>query len=123
MATTRCKVVLLALSLVCQGAFADQPSGDSVKAEVVSHLKPESAESDARVAVAHGDRRLLAVYGYTIEVPGVRTAVTELKARYGLRMLEGTSDSYQSPGDQKLNENARRYASIYNRTVISQSTR
>jgi hypothetical protein len=89
----------------------------------VMKLRPENAEPDARSALARGDTRLLAVYGYTVEVPGVQADAEELRLKYGLRMLEGTSDSYKGDGAQRLNETARRYASAYNRIVISQTSR
>jgi hypothetical protein len=115
-------VVVVSIFL-CTVALADTKPADGVRAEDVIRLQVEHAESDARSAIARGDRRLLAVYGYTTEVPGVNAGVTELRARYGLRMLEGTSDSYKGSKDKALNENARKYASLYNRVVISESSK
>jgi hypothetical protein len=122
MVLRRIILVLLAALPICDVAFADK-SADNMKVEDVMHLKPEKAEVDARQALAHGDTRLLAVYGYTVEVPGVRANAGELKVKYGLRMLEGTTDSYKNDRDRQMNENARRYASIYNRIVVSQSSK
>ena len=118
----RIALVLLAALPICDVAFADK-SGGSMKVEEVMHLKPENAEADARSAVARGDTRLLAVYGYTVQVPGVRADTGELKVKYGLRMLEGTTDSYKDDRDRQMNENVRRYASIYNRIVVSQGSK
>ena len=102
---------------------ADEKLTDSMKIEQVAKLNVDTAETDARAAIAHGDVRLMAVYGFTIEVPGVDESVEKLRQLYGLRMLEGTGDAIKGPQDRLLNENARRYAAKYNQTVISSSPR
>jgi hypothetical protein len=109
--------ILIASAFVCAAVSAGPSLENSMKVEEVARLNPAHADSDARSAVARGDKRLLAVYGYTIEIPGMHDDPEELKAKYGLRMLEGTSDSYQNSRDKQFNDKARRYASIYNRAV------
>jgi hypothetical protein len=118
------KVILyIALLSLSATSFADVTPTGSIKPEMVAQLKVSNAESDARGAVAHGDKRLLAVYGYTLMVPGVRGDASELRARYGLRILEGTSDAYKDASDREFNETARKYAATYNRVVIAESSK
>jgi hypothetical protein len=116
-------LLLLASLYVCTTTFADTKPTDIMKADEVAQLKIANAESAAKSAVAQGDRRLLAIRGYTIEIPGVRGETTALRAKYGIRMLEGTSDAYENQNSQQINENARKYASIYNRVVIAESAK
>ena len=95
---------------------------DIVKIERVMQLKVDTAELDARAAIAHSDRRLLAVKGITVEVPGVDASVATLREQYGLRILEGTSDAIKGPQDRLINGNARNYAKKYNRIIVSANT-
>jgi hypothetical protein len=116
-------VISVALLSFSATVFADSIPTDSIKPEMVAQLKVTNAESDARSAVAHGDKRLLAVYGYTLMVPGVHDDASALRAKYGLRILNGTSDAYKDSSDREFNENARKYASIYNRIVVAESSK
>jgi len=99
--------------------WGDEKQDVLTKAEDVRLLKVEQAESDARSAVARGDRRLLAVYGLTLEVPGLNDDVSKLRSQYGLRILGGTSDALRGEQDRRTNSNARRYATRYNLVVAS----
>jgi len=111
---------VLTLTLSVPAMAADDKIDDTMNVEQVANLKVDAAETDARAAIARGDQRLLAVYGITVEVPGVDTSVATLRQRYGLRILEGTSDAIKGPQDRLLNENARKYAKKYNRIIISE---
>jgi hypothetical protein len=91
------------------------------KEEDVRLLKVEHAESDARDAVARGDHRSLAVYGLTLEVPGLSENTNKLRSQYGLRILGGTSDALRGEQDRRMNLNARQYAERYNRVVVSEA--
>jgi hypothetical protein len=81
-------------------------------------LKVESAIADARRAMAKQDFRLLAVWGYTLEVPGTDRAVAELEANYGIRIVEGTADAFEGAEHRRLNEITRIYAAKYNQTIL-----
>lgn len=115
-------VLLVGIS-TWHASTADTKPLSDMKAEEVARLKVSTAELDAKNAVAHGDKRLLAVYGLTVEVPGVQGDVSELRAKYGLRILEGTSDAIKGPSDRVLNQTARNYAARYNQTVVSESAK
>jgi hypothetical protein len=111
---------LVGLGLYSSGAAWGNESTDAVmKAEDVRHLLVGQAEKEAKSALARGDRRLLAVYGLTLEVPGVSDDVRRLRSQFGLRILEGTSDATTGAQDRQMNLNARKYAIQYNRVVIS----
>ena len=116
-------VAVLTLTLSIPLMAADDRIDDTMKVEQVTQLKVDAAETDARAAVARGDQRLLAVYGITVEVPGVDTNVATLRQQYGLRILEGTSDAIKGPQDRLFNENARKYAKKYNHIIISEGAR
>jgi hypothetical protein len=62
----------------------------------------------------------LAVRGYAIEVPGAREDVQSLQAKYGVRLIEGTSDMINGPEQEKLVRNARAYAELYNQTILTE---
>lgn len=115
---------LLYICIVCLGLYSfgtarGTESTDTVmKVEDVRQLLVERAENDAKTAIARGDRRLLAVYGITLEVPGVSDDVSKLRSQYGLKILAGTSDAINGEQDRRMNLNARRYARLYNRMVI-----
>jgi hypothetical protein len=83
----------------------------------VAKLRVTNAETDAKNAIAHGNNKLLAVNGYTLVVPGVDGDASALRAKYGLRILEGTSDAFKNSSDREFNEIARKYGSIYNRVI------
>jgi hypothetical protein len=92
-----------------------QPSADY---RDLKNIKVENAITDAQKAMAVRDFRLLAVRGYTIEVPGVDKPLSSIKADFGIRIIEGTSDYMPRPEDQSLNIKAREYAYRYNRTIL-----
>ena len=99
--------------------WGDEKQDVIMKEEDARVLKVEHAESDAKDAVARGDHRLLAVYGMTLEVPGLSENASKLRGRYGLRILGGTTDALHGEQDRQNNLNARRYATRYNLVVVS----
>ena len=113
--------LLMALLLiqVSDASASDNLTDAIMTVDRVAGLKVEMAERDAKAAMAHGDRRLLAVYGITFEVPGTVEAVPILRQKFGLRVLQGTGDALNGSKDKAFNDNARRYAKKYNQTVLS----
>jgi len=83
----------------------------SLKLLVVSH-----AASDAKQALANGDRRLLGFTGVGLEAPGF--SGDPFSYSYGIRMIEGTSDVTCNQEDLHLNQNAWLYAKQYNQEMI-----
>jgi hypothetical protein len=82
---------------------AEAPPSEAAECPMLVRYHPDRAQGDAAAALARGERHLLGVYGYTIEVPGGTYSPT-------VRMIEGTSDSHCS----HLNARARDYARRFN---------
>jgi hypothetical protein len=117
------KRVLFATMLLAMGmlhAFGQEHSvlSDADYAELRT-LKIEQAAADARRSVATKDFRLLAVRGYTVEIPGASGDVSKLKTEYGLKVLAGTSDAFRGEEQVRLNANAHDYARRSNETILS----
>ena len=74
-------------------------------------------EADAAAAIARGDTSLVGVYGYTTMVPGVPGDYDSLSRIFGVRLIEGTSDS--APKDEgSFDARAASYASTYNHVKL-----
>ena len=86
-------------------------------------LRTENAISDARKSADSKDFRFLAVQGYALTVPGVREDLIRVQSTYGIKIIEGTSDTFNSPEERQLNANARAYAEKYNQTIVAEKKR
>jgi hypothetical protein len=82
-------------------------------------------EKDAATALAKGDQRFLGVFGFTSMISTREIAqlnyhpkFQEIVAQSGVRMIEGTSDSFGND-DACFQNMAAIYAQIYNETVIA----
>lgn len=87
------------------------------------HWQPyqiDAAEQDAKASLARGDHRLLAVNGFVRETPGVDIGMNEARVRYGVRVLDRTSDLSRSDEEDAFNISARKYAERYNREIVAQ---
>lgn len=82
-----------------------------------------TAQMDALEALERGDRRLLAVAGYALEVPGTELSPNEARATFGLRVLENTGDVLENGVTEQSNAQARLYAEAYNRIILSRTAR
>jgi hypothetical protein len=65
-----------------------------------------------------GDNRLLGVYGYSVELPGVRGDIEKLTRVHGVRMIEGPGDALKSKMCEALNNNIILYAKLYNERIL-----
>lgn len=83
-------------------------------------LKIENSVTDAMNSIESKDFRLLAVRGYTVEVPGISEDVQSIRATYGIKEIEGTTDAVEGPEHKRLVDNARHYAEKYNQTIIAE---
>lgn len=81
-------------------------------------LNVSNADNDARHAYALNDHRLLALNGFTLEVPG-SSDVEKAKLRYGLKVIAGTTDALCSKEQRNLIKDSRAYAEKYNKTMIA----
>ncbi|MDO9289515.1 MAG: hypothetical protein Q7T83_12090 [Thermodesulfovibrionales bacterium] len=87
-------------------------------AEQLRWLYKANPEKDAKEAIAKGDLRLRAVYGYTLTVLGIKGDYTKYREIYGINPIEGTSDFLQNEEHGKLNALATKYAEKYNRVIL-----
>lgn len=109
--------ILFSLSATTSLAVStNQKSIDPV--EQLRWLYKANPEKDAKEAIAQGDVRLRAVYGYTLVVPGIKGDYTKYKETYGLNPIEGTSDFIQNEEHGKLIKLATKYAEKYNRIIL-----
>jgi hypothetical protein len=108
-------IVLVAALTACQEPVRNE------KLRELSHLRVELAVADAEAALQRGDGRVLGVLGAACEVPGTRYMCSEAEAKYGLRILEGTSDEPHRGQEEAIDARARRYARVYNETIVSRA--
>jgi hypothetical protein len=66
-------------------------------------------------AIAAKDYRFLAIRGYSIEVPGVEEAAIKV---VGYVVIPGTSDELLGDADRDFQQNAAKYAQIYNSLLL-----
>jgi hypothetical protein len=82
----------------------------------IQTLRVDRAEADANAALRGNDRRLLAVYGFTLEVPGLSEG--SAKDGHALKPIDCTSDATISYRHERLNRNAIEYARRYNLEIL-----
>lgn len=71
---------------------------------------------EAQTHFKNGDKRFVAVQGYTYECPGVKDPA--FVQAYGFRILRGTSDISEGKEYKHLNAVARAYAKAYNKELL-----
>jgi hypothetical protein len=108
--------VLLALS-ACGEKPPAPPNADYAELRALK-LDDADAAADARRAADAKDYRLLAVRGFTIEVPGAGDDVPKIEKENGIKVIPGTSDMFENEEHRRLNEKAREYAKKYNETLL-----
>jgi hypothetical protein len=113
------RVSMLIVALFTAGCGSDlDRAGQAERRVHMWDLVFANPERDARRAIAAGDRRVLTVSGFSTEAPGTDLTMPEAQEEFGLIHIGGTGDYYRWPGEQQLNENARRYAATYNRIIL-----
>ena len=113
--------VILILSILCFVIFSNAISGEQPNDEVkkLRWIETASPKNDAERAMEQKDYRLRALYGYSLVIPGVAQEDYErIKKLYGINPIEGTSDSFKSPEQARLNKLAYEYALIYNNFIL-----
>ena len=115
--------------LILSGCASDNPSQMSYDAEqnaycldALDRLEKynfDDGTNDAIKAIKAGDKRYIAVYGYTVIIPGIADMEEQFNIRVqkNYRLLEGTSDMLCSERHGELNVIAYDYATKYN-TII-----
>lgn len=80
-------------------------------------LEHADAAQDVQAAIRGNDLRFLGIAGYVVEVPGAETS-RHLHEKYGVRVIEGTSDVVFGREHSRLIGVARRYARQYNALLL-----
>ena len=78
-------------------------------------LESANAERDVAAAVKRRDFRFIGIYGYVPYTPAIAPEIAE---RYGVRYLQGTSNSLHGPGGGRLQRLAVSYAKQYNTFML-----
>lgn len=117
-------MLLLALSL-----FSCQTMNSANATTMVAILKTELAslnlenpEVDLERNYLHGDKRCIGIYGFTLLCPGLEDISYDLIKKYGVRPIEGTSDSIESGEHGRLIGLATKYAKTYNQALVRKIT-
>jgi len=82
-------------------------------------LEKADATLNAREALKNGNQKLMAVYGFTLYIPGVEGK--QAKSAYddgNYIAIEGTTDALCSEEHGKLNSLALNYAESYNQVLL-----
>jgi hypothetical protein len=87
--------------------------------EAIVALEAADVEADVRIASQRGDRRLVALYGYALEIPGIASQGDALPAGYEAVPVKGTSDFIRSRIQGRFQELIRAYATTYNAGVLA----
>ncbi|MGH7847889.1 MAG: hypothetical protein ACREQW_22325 [Candidatus Binatia bacterium] len=107
-------LVVLGALVACR---VSEDSASVAKLRWVEHADPIV---DAQNALASNDHRLVGVYGYVISIPGVEMSQwPTYQQRYGLRPIEGTSDTLEEEEHSRLVRKATKYAEHYNKHVLT----
>ena len=112
------RALLLIAAALIVGACATVGSVPPTDSLTVYSVDASRAQSDADVAAARGDFRLMAIQGYSLDVPGTDLRPDVAQDDYGLRIIEGGTDAYRSDEERRVNEAAYEYATDYNRRIL-----
>ena len=106
-------VVLLSCVLMAMPCYAAEREQDVVKQlQWVEHADPVA---DAKKAVGRSEFTFIGVDGITWTIPGIdESKKFELRKKYGLIIIEGTSDAVQGDEHTRLQGLATEYAKKYN---------
>lgn len=121
-------LILLMMAMVtgCSPAYRNPNDGKPVAPSEVrlslAQIDPARAASDARTALAKGDRHLLGAYGVGSYVPGADGRPGELRRENwpdGILYIEDTGDDLRDGAHVAYNDRAVAYATAYNRVVLA----
>jgi hypothetical protein len=99
--------------LMAMASYAAEREPDVVKQ--LQWVEKADPVAEAKKAVDRREFTLLGVDGYTWTIPGIdESKKFELRKKYGLKIIEGTSDVVQGDEHARLQELATEYAKKYN---------
>ncbi len=86
----------------------------------IAALTHADVAAEVASAVANGDRRFLMNLGFGGSVPGVTNWSTEMREKYGTRILDGTGDMVFGPIHEEFKKVANDYAEKYNQLLLKE---
>lgn len=94
---------------------------DSNDLEEILQLAVNTADyqEDFHQAIERGDTRFIGVKGFTLQVPGVLGFDENFGQKYGVKIIEGTSDSHDDSASLAWQEFCEDYARNYNELLLS----
>lgn len=115
-------IISLSAILLCScGDFQGKNPHSYIPEKYSSEVNVEMAEADAREGFFRGDKRLLGVSGYSLEVPGTDLSIEEVESKYGINEIKSTGDVISGNVTDEHNAKSKRYAEIYNKTILKLS--
>ncbi|MCO4321186.1 hypothetical protein [Aliidiomarina quisquiliarum] len=95
----------------------------SIYGMLVSEMLPinvESPKEDAYVRFENGDYRLMGYGLYSgIKIPRIEKLEENEVCKYGVRVLPGMTDAFESPDHRRLVDELRVYIDEYNAYIVS----
>lgn len=93
---------------------------DSNGLEEVLQLAANTADyqEDFHQAIGRGDKRFIGVMGFTVQIPGVPDSDENIVKSYGVRIIEGTSESYDDSASRARQVFCEGYAKSYNELLL-----
>lgn len=113
-----CIVIAAAVLLGCSHKEVECRSDKNL-----DHLKSltlERAIQNADLAYVSGDKRLLGIHSVGLDVPALSGNPDAY--RYGIKIVEGTTDTVCNDQERSLMDNAREYSKRYNQEILKKMT-
>jgi hypothetical protein len=118
-------IFLAILILSCQTESSNKENKTSTSNAVIlkttlGTLDVNNPRNDLDENIKNNDLRFVGVYGYACYAPGIENHDISLTEKYGIKCLEGTSDSIDGDEHANLIDTAKTYAEIYNGMLLMQ---
>jgi len=114
--------IVLTLSLFimpCGYAMSEEPA----KPWSLAWYENADPASDARDAVASGDKKFLAIATRGINIPGIAPQQTKkYRNKCGIKFIKGIGDVIRDKNDLRKHKLAKAYAKLYNHVVKQNCT-
>ena len=95
-------------------------SNTAILKMTLSSLNLKAPNADVEENITSGDYRFVGICGFACYPPGLQDAdIKVLLEKYGVRNLQGTTDSIESDEHWKLIRTATDYAIEYNRILLT----
>jgi hypothetical protein len=91
--------------------------------EQIAGLRQADVAQDVAKALAEEDRRFLVNVGWGGAILGVPEWTSEMRGKYGVRVLDGTGDMVFGPKHEEFKRVASEYATKYNRFMWEHVTK